>query len=179
MNSEKILKVVFFILVVVLITEIGYLFYSSNKKNQLNTIIPSTTPPPLVDVNEQQTKRDGIQALNDQTVENIKNLNKGVTKSSILENQFEGIIIEKTNTQQEINNNFSYLLKLKIKGINDETNSFYFNKDELSKIRVKNKNGQNLSISDLKNGDKVSIIQKMDLLKDLNNNLISFEIIKF
>jgi len=171
--SNKILPAIFVILFFVLIGEVVYLFLTS-KNNQPQNISPSVVN--VTGNNKKETQRNGIQAVNDQTVENIKMFNKEVIRSSILENQFQGKIIEIKKEPQGQKVDFSYVLKIRIKG-NKETNSFYFNDQEVNKIKIKNENNY-LSVDDLKVGDEIIINERLDLLKDINANLISLEIIK-
>lgn len=166
--SEKLLKGVFFILLLVLLGEIGYLFYTNSKINSSSQKnITTNQPSPIISYTP---------AFKNETLNSLSYLKKSIIISSILENTYQGEIIE-LDTQGGYleKENFNFALKIRIKN-KEDTNSFYFNKDELSKIKVYNQNKEEILINDIKVGDIVEIKHKLNLLEDLNNNLISFEI---
>jgi hypothetical protein len=170
--SSKILKVIFVVLFVVLLGEVGYFFYSS--RNQVTPSLTKeieTVPVPTV------IKRNGKKAVDDRTIEQIKNFNSGVLKKSILQNTYSGKIIEIATNGNNLNNNIHYGFMIRLMGDNDETNTFYYNDEEVEKIKVLKVGSQKaLTIADLKKEDSVVIDETLDMTQDLDHNLVSHTI---
>ncbi|MGB9883543.1 MAG: hypothetical protein ACPLRN_03470 [Microgenomates group bacterium] len=172
--SEKLLKIVFGILFLVLLGEIGYLIYTFNQNQKKISSLPIITQ--SVNQTQPQTNINSNPAYSNKTIESLSYLKKNIVTSSILENNYQGKIIEIDNQEGYLQKeDFKYVFKIRIEN-QDDTNSFYFNKDELEKINVYDKNNQKMSIDTLKIGDFVSIKEKLNLLEDPNNNLVSFDI---
>lgn len=170
--QEKLLKIIFVILIIVLLGEIGYLVYNqfqlkNPSNNQINLTSQSLEKP-------NDIKIDPI--YNKETIESILNLNKNIIKSSYLINEYEGEIIDLNITGGYSKSaNFEYAFFIRIKN-GENSNSFYFSKDELEKIKIYNNKNQELTFEDLKIDQKVKIEDKKDLLVDIKNNTISFNI---
>lgn len=168
-KSEKILKGVFFVLVFVFLVEISYFIYLNFKKSKEETVINTINQQETSSFTPTTVQRNGIQAANNDTIENLKYLNKGIVKNLIFQGIYEGEIIELVPLTSDNK------IKIRIQGENNETNSFYFYEDEKSKITIK-KNAETVSFDDLKIGDKIKIKEELDLLQNTENNLIKFEI---
>lgn len=168
-RNEKILKGVFFVLVLIFLVEIGYFIYLNFKKSKEETFINTVEQQEISSPTPTSIQRNGVQAVNNNTLENLKNLNQGIVKSLISQGIYEGEIIELVPLTSDGK------IKIRIQGENNETNSFYFYQEEKSKIIIK-KNGQVASFDDLKIGDKIKIKEELDLLQNTENNLIKFEI---
>lgn len=168
-KNEKILKGVFFVLILVFLVEIGYFIYLNFKKSKeeafTNTFSQQETSSPTPTL----FQRNGVQAVNDDTIKNLKNLNQGIVKSLTSQGVYEGEIIELVPLTSDDK------IKIRIQGENNETNSFYFYQNEKPKITIK-KNGETVSFDDLKIGDKIRIKEELDLLQNTENNLVKFEI---
>ncbi len=173
-RNEKILKGVFFVLVLIFLVEIGYFIYLNFKKSKEETFINTVEQQEISSPTPTSIQRNGVQAVNNNTLENLKNLNQGIVKSLISQGIYEGEIIELVPLTSDGK------IKIRIQGENNETNSFYFYQEEkpkiiITKIIIK-KNGQVASFDDLKIGDKIKIKEELDLLQNTENNLIKFEI---
>jgi len=169
--SNKILKIVFVVLFLVVLGEVGYFFYYSH-----NQIVPSvdTTKTKITPI---PTQRNGKEAINNETIEEMKNYNAGILKKSILQNTSSGKIVEIATNGINPKNNIHFAIKIKLVGDNDETNTFYYNDDEIKMIIINktsdpiNKNP--LTINDLKEGDLITINEALDMTKDPDHNLVS------
>ncbi len=166
-NSNKVLTVVFTILFIVLLAEVGYVAYGAFFKPKNNEAIPVNqgqvvSPSPAL-------VRNGIQAVKQEMLNYVSYLNEGILTTSVLENQYNGGIFEV---------NIDNGLKIKIVGNNGATNTFSYSKAELPKISFFKTTGQSgglepITIHDLTVGDRVSIGEILNMLGDLNTNLVS------
>lgn len=150
------LKTLLIILVVIFLVgavgaEVYYLFFYQPKPSSPQTI--SITPTPVVKVTPT------LKVIN----VNLNILKNSALISSRSINQYEGSIVE-IDTDGGIAekfNNFKYEVALVIKGRGSKPNSFYFNKDMLTNIKVVQAvNGAETSIPDirqLKVGDRINI----------------------
>ena len=172
--SEKVLKVVFIILFLVLLGELSFFFWQNyNSFNNTNKINESYISPSPQENNELITR---VPAYNKETLDSLYNLNKDIIKSSILLNEYEGIVIdidENGGRLKKENFDFKYFLRIKN---NKDTNSWYFSVNEIEKIKVYDKAGKEINLNDIKIGNNIKILHKVDLLKDFNSNLIEFNI---
>jgi len=172
--SEKVLKVVFVFLLLVLLGELSFFFWQNyNSFNNKNKTNESYISPSSQENNELITR---VPAYNKETLDSLYNLNKDIIKSSILLNEYEGIVIdidESSGHLKKENFDFKYFLRIKN---NKDTNSWYFNANEIEKIKVYDKAGKEINLNDIKIGNNIKILHKVDLLKDLNSNLIEFNI---
>jgi hypothetical protein len=172
--SEKVLKVVFIILFLVLLGELSFFFWqnynSFNNKNKTNESYISPSPQ---ENNELITR---VPAYNKETLDSLYNLNKDIVKSSIVENIYEGEIIDVKLTNNPLEKNgFKYNFFIRIKN-GESTNSFYFNENEIKKINVFNISKEKLSLKDLKTNEQIKIEEKLNLLENIENNLIEINI---
>jgi hypothetical protein len=172
--SEKVLKVTFIILLLVLLGEISFFFWQNyNSFNNTNNINESYISPSPQENNELITR---VPAYNKETLDSLYNFNKDIIKSSILLNEYEGIVIdinENGGYLKKENFDFKYFLRIKN---NKDTNSWYFSDNEIEKIKVYDKTDKEINLNDIKIGDNIKILHKVDLLKNLNSNLIEFNI---
>lgn len=171
--SNKILTVVFVILFVVVVGEIGYLFYSSKQPAPKNKAVSTTEK--LISATS-QPERHGTQAIGDNVLNYLSFANSGVLKASTLTNHYEGTITEIDNKSSDPT--VDYGLKIKFKGENGDVNGFRYNKDEttqkLSIFRyIKDAPLEKISINDLKVDDFISLDENLNLLDD---NLTDFVI---
>ncbi len=178
-RSGKILLGFFFILLTIILAEIGYYFFSQQKINVLNnptltniTIFPSPTVK-----NEGPFVQDS--ALNSQSLNNLLILKKGVVSSSILTNTYTGTLIDLDIKGGELDD-FEYKLKLKIKGKNDLTNGLYYTESDIKNLRItKSSEGTEPIVvgpEKLEIGDNLVITETTDLTKNFENAIIKLEI---
>lgn len=172
-NSNKILKIVFFVLLFITVGELFYFFVYQRPtaKNLVKKI--SIPPAPTKTVSDSQ-------AVGTDTINNLSRYKKSIISSSIANNKYEGKIVLVDNkggflkTEQ-----FKYSLEIKIESDLNESNSFFYNEKEVQQIRVFSlKSGQKepLDINKLKVGDSIIIEESLNLLEEPINNLEKLEI---
>ena len=176
--GNKILVAVFVVLLTVFVGEVGYLFYTAKQapsKTSESNVSPSPTTP---------VKRNGIQAVDDQTVESIKNINSGILSESTLINKYEGQIIkfsleEGTSARSGLPD-FKYGFEMGLKGKNEESNTFFYGESDIALMKVSSTaedgTSQALTVQDLKVGDYIIITETWDLKKDVDHNILSISI---
>lgn len=186
---EKLLKLVFAVLILVTIFEIGYYIYVQNglkSEQEKLTNLPTPTPIEIGSILPQPTTTD--QALNPLTLALLRNVKKDVLNSSFLTNEYKGAISELDTqgglyqgsglTQGTI---FSYGVKLSIVGKQKNSFTFYYTKKEVGKFKIVTiENGieENIALSDLKVKDDILIKETVDLTKDAESNLVETKLIK-
>ncbi len=165
--SDKILRLVFVILFVVLVGEIGYLFFSSLPIRGGESLdnLPSPTLATEQTDSSLLPERDGSQAISDDMLNVLSHANKGVNVSSILKSQYQGEISTLV---------FQDGVKITIKAENGVTNTIHFFEKELEKVSITQ---EGLILNDLKVGNKIMIDMSLNLLEEnLTNNLIEAKI---
>jgi len=175
-KTNKVLIIIFFVLLVITLGEIGYYFFYQPVNKSASTTNQSPSPTP------QTISSEKNQAINKDTLDNLLFLKKGIVKSSLLTTEYQGSIIEiddkgGTNSAGQ----FEYKLKIKIKSDSGDTNSFYYNDSEINKIKVFYLDKDQKTpyfLNKLKVGDKILIKDIYNLLENIDNNLIEEEIIK-
>lgn len=172
--GNKILVAVFVILFTVFVGEVGYLLYTANQATPKTNEVINPSPTPLV-------KRNGVQAVDNQTVETIKNLNAGILSQSLLENKYRGEIIEINLEEGTVNQKglpeFKYALEIGLRGEDEEANSFFYSESEVALMTVHGSSGSAaLELSNLKAGDSIEITEVWDLKKQIDHNIVSIDI---
>ena len=110
------------------------------------------------------------QALSADTVDNLKNIKRGVLTSSILTNTYKGKIIKISTSGGYLPwaNNFKFKLMLVIQGDRNEINEFYYSQATVDKNAI--------VIINFKVGDKISIVETKDLQLPIEDSIIKLEI---
>lgn len=165
---NKLLKITFFILLFVIISEAGYyvfsLFYIQNNKlsgfSQTNKTNQSLTKlPKHISESDLVINRDILQDFYIYT--------KDTLISSLAVNKFAGKIIELNRTPGKTPQGFEYKLELIIQG-NKTKKGFLYNDYDLKIMKLSrgvDKKNQKINLDDLKKGDKIIIIETLDLTK--------------
>lgn len=177
-KSNKIFLFIFIILLIITGAELFYFFFyqpkSVNKPGPITNQSP--TPTPQIILSEEN------QAFNKDVLDNLLSIKKGVVKSSILNNEYQGSIIEIDNKGGIVpTDQFEYKLKIRIRSDSGDMNSFYYNNSEVNKIQVFYLNKDQKTpyvLNKLKIGDKILIKTTYNLLENINDNLIGEEIIR-
>lgn len=164
--SGKFLTVIFAVLFIVLLGELGYIFYSSSQnKTPLNEQpVPTLTQEEATLVKE--TKENPTQAISSNMLEALAKANQGVLISSFLQITYQGNITELVVDPTGMN--------IRITGPNGKSNKFYYSPQQLSKVTVVSKkpleNERTINASDLKIGDLIRIEGTMDMLKEVDSS---------
>lgn len=187
---NKILAIIFFILIVVVIGEVGYYYFLSDRKtstkfragqqNSVRSVSPTTMASGLqVCVSPRSDS-----PLNTVLLEELKAVSNFAITSSRLNNQYQGFVaelnlnggqnpIDKTRFKNSTKDFYDYEIGLKIRDEkNTRTLSFYLDNRVVSKIKVLQQKGEEripITINDLKLGDKVILNETVDLM---NKNCI-------
>jgi uncharacterized membrane protein len=171
--TEKILKIVFFFLLIILIGEIVFLFFFSQKNFQEN--LKTTVDKTLKTKNEENSETSSLDyQVAKKHLENVKKQAKnGLFKKAQIISEYE---VEIVNIQQkDIDTSIFFggyqpLLKIDVKAPslkNDyEQLSLYFDQYEYSNALVYDKNNNKLSLSDLKVGQFIKVKKEFDLTND-------------
>ena len=184
---NKILKIIFIVLFVVLIGEVVYLFSSSyGIKTTTENVIPTATPV-LLTATPIITKRD---LTTDMTQFITEFVNNELVNKLYIVSEFKGKIISLQDQNvsppppsASPNSQYQPLLLItlekdtleKDKRENPKIN-FYFNDKELSILKIKRQNeGENIELGtqDLKVGQEIIVRETWDLIK---NNISSYEV---
>lgn len=172
--ANKLLVAIFAIVLIIVAAEVGYYFFyqpqitTPPKKNGAST--PTKTLIGLTD-----------SALSPDTLSDLLYTRRGVLTASILNNKYQGEIVELITTGGIIPKNQSpYQVKIKIQGEQGAVNVLYLGASDLAltKMYQINKDGKQLpiNISDLQIGNKVIIEITLDLTKDPNSNTMEIKI---
>lgn len=170
--SNKILTGIFIVLFVVLIGEVGYFFYSTNKKPQVieNVSTPSPEPTKII---SKLVNPEYIKMLAE--VEKTPNVKYFLTEEKI------GFISEIDFTPYE-NQGYKFIAKLTISDKDgNPVQPFGFTEGRLKHFNFyKEIDGkkEKITIKDIKTGQKAKFIAVVDLTeKDINKDVVSNEII--
>lgn len=184
-----VLKVIFVILILVTVGEVGYyLYFQLANKNNLS---PSITAEPsqisianLLPTENPNlfTQNDPNRAINANMVLGLLQSRKGILISSILNNQYTGEIVEIDTKEGTVPVTGSkYKLKLVIKSNQNILQDLYFSNPQQNKIKIikKTDTGEEpITWSDLEPKDKIIIQSSIDLTKELGSNLIEMKVTK-
>lgn len=185
---NKLFKIIFFLLILITIGEIGYYLYIQSikveitpKNDYANRIVIPQIGNALKNGKEPTPTINQNQAINDQYLKTLRNLDKNLVVSSILTTKYQGQIIT-IDTKGGIlpSNNFKYQIKLGIQA-KDSKNTFFFSDKELNLIKVvKNVDNKETSIKidGLAMGDNIFVEETVDATKDADTNLIGIKISK-
>jgi hypothetical protein len=169
---NKILLLIFVIVFIASIVEFGYYFFNIRQgtnffTKQPNLISSTTNEPQEISASRSpQPSLDSNQAIPRLMLINLSHLRQGVVKSSIINNQLQGEIIE-LDTKGGQFQGFNFLVKLKIKAENGQTNEFFYGEEELKKTKIVEVVGNQekpIDIQNLKLQDKLEITESFDLL---------------
>lgn len=184
-RGNKILTIIFVILISVILLELGYyyIYFVYNKKDNSLSLpnkledrdfsIPVPTPIPL---------GNSQLAIDMNNVNVLLSAKKGLLISSTVTNIYQGrikIINLKGGITQKLN--YKYKAGLVLEGKNNVTNNFYFNDESLKKLIVLEKKGNTETpskIDNLKVGDNINIREVLDLTRNLAESVIETTIIK-
>lgn len=178
--SNKILTFVFVILFVVLLGEIGYLFYTSQQKSALSKNQTSLNQDTKDSSLTLSPGENGEQAVVNNVLAYVSKFRLGILKTSVLKNHYEGKIIEMENKRN--NKPPDNSLKLRFTSLDGSENTIFYNFDEInnkmSVFRTKqSEKAEKISVDDLKVDDSIWIDEELNLLdNDLNSFLISVKI---
>lgn len=106
---------------------------------------------------------------------------KDILTSSIASNTYKGKIVEFTRKQNSKLYDLMYDVSLTLESRGGSRERFFYRIEELENakiISILEKERQTMSISDLKIGDNIIIDQKVDLLRNFDDNLLELSIYK-
>lgn len=194
MEINKRIKIIFIILVLITCGEIGYYLYyhSYINKNNLTFSFPKYN---VGNLNKDQSTPDTtIYLLPPDTNSNrvdlyllrlLGNLNRNHINFGYLNFQLKGVISDlDLNDGTLLYKNIKYKVLFAIKGDNDpKTNPYryYFTEDvvKIAKIvQIDNTSENPISFSSLKIGDKVTMDIKLDIMKNVQDNIMELKISK-
>ncbi|OGK19934.1 hypothetical protein A3C23_04510 [Candidatus Roizmanbacteria bacterium RIFCSPHIGHO2_02_FULL_37_13b] len=168
-NINKILIAVNAVVIITVIF-LGGLYI---KKRQQTQFVPQLVLSPT------PSESASSQALDNQVIDSLKKLKKGILTRSTLINTYDGKVVEVNTKGGRLPwaNDFQYKFALKIVNEKGESNTFYYNETEMkTKVAMVDKLGKPIKPEEIKTNDAVMIEESMDLKKDWNNNLINLKI---
>ena len=179
----KLLKIVFIILILVTIGEVGYYFYivkfksstdqiGSSSQVQSNQLDDSAAQPSL-------HPRATIKVEQKEFNERTEMIQENVLTSSVISDRFESEILA-LDTDGGVKDNFVYKVKLTLK-VGEMGVDFLLNDSGFERVKVHQLSGNKeipITFADLKPGDKIIIDRKLDTFKDIGNNVTEFKITK-
>lgn len=186
-----ILKIIFVILVLITVGEIGYYLYFqfSNKSNLSPAVTAEPTPISLANLIPNSNSLPNIQitpnqnpALNQSSIVSLTYAQKGVLESSKVTNIYRGVIAE-LDTKGGVTAiyKFKYKIKIKIRGRQNSLQSFYFNEENMDKIEfVDVSKGKEIPTNyyELKVGDNIILEDTRDLFKNWDSNIVGVKVTK-
>lgn len=172
MTSVRLLKIIFVILILVTLGELGYYVYiqviktpQTEKSTKVETTLISPTlaienPTPTFPYTPPE------QAYREKYLNYLRKEKADVLISAITTHKFKGKIVE-LDTKGGISavNKFQYVVKIVIQGEKGSTRGFLYNEKDLQIAKlIKSVNGKEeaMSINDLKVGDNVIITEVVD-----------------
>ena len=168
MPMNKLLKVIFVILLIVLVGEIAYLFTVSSRKPAEQ----APTPTPTNQIVQARSQTNRISEDDETTVfYTNQSIEKGVLKKASLVNEYEGIITEvKTENVESpfpATSPYKPEFKIAIHSNPEDPNTyvgFFFDKTELNNLTIKQADEpeDKTTYQDLKIGQRVNIIETYD-----------------
>ncbi|OGG13260.1 hypothetical protein A3D77_05345 [Candidatus Gottesmanbacteria bacterium RIFCSPHIGHO2_02_FULL_39_11] len=175
MSASKILTILFVILLVVTIFEVGYYLSQQAQKPQLTGTSPTDTVS-----EENQVFPTAIPTPAEVEEDDRRKMTKyGVLKSSVNLDTFEGILASIDLNGKVVEYNYEYRVKLGLKVGNDVI-PIYLSKNAESVIKVKQSAGSvttPITLEDLKVGDHIILERKLDTLSgDPKINVIDAQI---
>lgn len=178
---------IFFMLIFITLAEIGYYLYINIQKNNnqktlsQNSETVRTVPTyPYTDFAGDISKQALDQQNLDKTITNLKQFGKGVLKSSVIINEYEGEIID-IDKDGIISGAVEYKVIISIKGRENNKNTFFYQKDHINLIKVvRTADGKEnpIIIDDLNIGDVIIIKESINLTKDWENSVTEIKISK-
>jgi len=170
---NKILKVLFVTLLIILVVEVVYLFFLQKQKIIKNDFKSSSitiliTPT----ISSSQTPTSADQSFSEDSLQSLVNwLRKGkkdLVVASSLTQTYQGKIVE-IKIEEGINplNKFAYAMSLKIEGKGGNKKGFLFSKDTLTNkmnvLALVEERKQSFKIEDLSVGDEVTVKEDQNL----------------
>jgi hypothetical protein len=184
---NKLLLIAFGVLVVVVIFEVYY-FMQPSPQPQKNVV----TQPKATSSGARLSTQTVNQAIDETSIQSLRNYKKGVLVSSVLENTIEGVITEidsdggeismKSESGEVYTQKYSYRIVVK-NTLNNSELGFNFDQNALSKAQFMSGEGDSatsINISELVEGDNVRVVQKLNLLQPVfdERRLVEFKLIK-
>lgn len=176
-----ILKLIFVVLILVVVGEIGYYLYfqftqQKNLTSQPSVIQTADISNLLPTINSTAANTANL-GLNEASLRNLWGIRKDVLNSATANLVFIGEITDLELKSGITNYGFPYRVKLILKeGENSDT--FYFSDASLKVLSVTSKDNQPLQFEDLIKKDRIRIEETIDLTKELSHNFIKFTITK-
>lgn len=188
---RKFLLVLFIVLILVVAVEVFFYFYVSQKT-------PSVSTTGVQQANESVTLPISPSALNEKEINTLfSGLAKSITQdqaeffkagqltSLIIRTEYNTKIIstsDKPVTSTDVQQKpVEYAATLTIQKGKNGSSPLFLSKNDLSKIKITDNRSlkrARLNFSDLKSGDDIKLILSFNVLKPLENNLVSGEIIR-
>lgn len=185
---NKLFLIVFFAFLLVIMAELIYFFFYQPqfKKNQvpIPTLIPNPTLLPSPPVEPPPPSVDPEQALNDTLIDSLRKYKKGMLVSSVITNKLKGIV-EEVDLSGGIRSLDNSEYKARIKIISEEKSDnytiIYFSEEEVKNMKVvalENGKEQPIQLSDLKQGDRITLEETGDLTQYGDNLVVDYKITK-
>ncbi|MDP2649467.1 MAG: hypothetical protein Q8P10_01345 [bacterium] len=181
-KSNKILAIVFLVLVLAVTFEVVYIFFfSKNKstpKNNVSVSTPSSSPsqtatkvtPPVLQSQASKNQSNNLQLLS--------NYAKDALFSSTLKNEFKGELVD-IDLNGGTTGKLVYKVKLQLKSPSGVLSTYYILEKDLKRTSIfAQSSNNNITFSQLNRGDNIIIVQTLDLTQDSFNMLQDIKITK-
>jgi len=163
--SQKTLLGFFIVLILVIITELGYLIYYKGPLYSSSSTITSSS-----NTSSKYCNIDPVVFITAQNTDAF--IKKGIITSAIVTNTYEGYIV-KINNSPSLNPDIPSIkskASIRLKKTIDSSlkdYGFFFDENELKHLVIKNNKTQEKTsnLRDLKVGDRVSVLETFDLAK--------------
>lgn len=172
MNTNKLLVAFFVILLVVLMGEVGFLFFTNKLPFQAPSLNNQVvTPEPKKNIKPAELKAEEGQAIKPEILDVLANIKRDIITSSQLRNDYYAYLTK-------VETDFG--LKLYLKGDKYINNLYYTPEDtELITVQKYQEGGEPTpaSIKDLEPGQVLFIQEDMDLLSSLTKSVTEVRIL--
>ena len=167
MSTRTLLSIAIFVLIAIGI-ELFYL-----------TIFKSTTGASLTSKGNSLPRKSGTVTVDPKIVNYLENFNSNVLTSSVVTVNYQGVVFKILKTPN-VAGTVKYEEGLQIRATNNLGNPNYLliRDVDLPKLNVYDPDGSQIDFTDLKEGDKIKVTEKIDMLKDDLNNKLSIDIMK-
>lgn len=121
-------------------------------------------------------------AIPESSINYLSTLNKGLTKSSLAMNEYQGRVLARVNETGWLPYSESqYKMYLSFVGKEKNISTLFFTDQDLSKLEIVRQEGVNeipIAINEINAEDEIIVQETLDLLKDMGQNRLKIKIIK-
>lgn len=128
------------------------------------------------------TFRNNNAAIPESNINYLSTLNKGLTSSSTVMNEYQGRVLARVNETGWLPYSESqYKMYLSFVGKEKNITTLFFTDDDLTKLEIVRREGNSeipIAINEINGEDEIIVQETLDLLKNMGQNRLKIKIIK-